>query len=386
MNRSPLLCRLALLLFLPMGVVARGEDPVAGGAAASPWSVERANAWQKEHPWLVGCNFSPSTAINQLEMWQKESFDRATIDRELGWAHDLGFTSIRVFLHDLLWQQDSEGLLGRMEEFLDLAEKHEMGVMFVLFDAVWDPFPKLGQQRAPKPHVHNSGWVQAPGVDVLKDPARQEALKPYVKGVISHFRDDSRIHAWDLFNEPDNTNRNSYGQQEPANKAELSLALLKKTFAWARECKPTQPLTTGVWIGNWADPEKLSAMEKLQLEESDVISFHSYGPLPEIKKCVDNLRRYNRPLLCTEFMARPQGSTFDPVLGYLKEQNVGAYCWGFVDGKTQTIYPWETWTKTYHARPEVWFHDIFKGDGTPFDQAEVDYIRAVTKQPAKAAR
>ncbi len=374
MSRLVRLVVFSLVLFPAVSV---GEEPLL-----PRWTEERASAWQAEHPWLVGCNFNPSTAINQLEMWQKDSFDPATIDRELGWAADLGFTSIRVFLHDLLWTQDPDGFLVRMDQFLAIAEKHKIGVMFVLFDGVWDPAPKLGEQRAPRPHVHNSGWVQSPGAEILKDPARQDALEGYVKGVIARFHDDPRVHAWDLFNEPDNTNLNSYGKQEPDNKAELSLELLKKSFAWARACKPTQPLTSGVWIGNWADPDKLSAMERLQLEQSDVISFHSYGALAEIKKCVDNLRRYNRPLLCTEFMARPQGSTFDPVLGYLKEEKVGAYCWGFVDGKTQTIYPWETWTKTYTARPKVWFHDIFLGDGTPYDPAEVQYIRSIT-EPGK---
>lgn len=360
-------------LLIP-GAIVRADEPAASG----PWPAERANAWYKSQPWLVGCNFAPSTAINQLEMWQADSFDPATIDRELGWAQDLGFTSARVFLHHLLWEQDPEGFLKRMDQFLAIADKHQIGVMFVIFDAVWDPFPKLGKQREPKPHVHNSGWVQSPGIEILMDPARHDALAPYVKGVIGRFKDDPRVDAWDLFNEPDNPNRSSYGKDEPTNKPAFSLKLLEKTFAWARSCNPSQPLTTGVWIGNWADPAKLTPMERLQLEQSDVISFHSYAPLDEMKKCVENLRRYGRPILCTEFMARPQGSTFDPVLGYLKEQRVGAYCWGFVAGKSQTIYPWETWTKTYDAPPKVWFHDIFRPDGTPFDPREVEYIRSVT--------
>lgn len=346
--------------------------------AAERWSVEKANAWHKAQPWLVGCNFTPSTAINQLEMWQADTFDPKTIDRELGWAAGLGFNSVRVFLHDLLWEQDREGFLKRMEQFLALATKHKIGVMFVLFDSVWDPFPKLGKQRAPKPHVHNSGWVQAPGIDVLKDPARVDALRSYVVGVVGHFRKDRRIHAWDLVNEPDNRNGSSYVKHEPKNKAELALALLKKSFAWAREVNPEQPLTAGVWIGTWGDPAKLSAVEKFCLEESDVLSYHNYGKLDEMKKCIENLRRYGRPLLCTEFMARGNNSTFDPILPYLKEQKVGAYCWGLVDGKTQTIYPWDSWRKPYAAAPKVWFHDIFRQDGTPYDAQEIAFIRRIT--------
>jgi hypothetical protein len=346
--------------------------------ARERWSAEKANAWYREQPWLVGCNYIPGSAINQLEMWQADTFDLKTIDRELGWAADLGFTSVRVFLHNLPWEQDRDGFLKRVEQFLDVAAKHKIGVMFVLFDSVWDPHPKAGKQRDPKPHVHNSGWVQGPGVEVLKDPAKVDALKPYVAGVVKHFRADKRVHAWDVVNEPDNTNRSSYGEHEPKDKAELALALLKKSFAWAREADPEQPLTAGVWVGTWGDPKKLSAVERFCLEESDVISFHSYGKPDEMKQCVRNLRRYDRPLLCTEFMARGNGSTFDPILPYLKEEKVGAYCWGLVAGKTQTIYPWDSWKKAYTAEPEVWFHDVFRKDGTPYDPKEVAFIKRVT--------
>jgi hypothetical protein len=341
------------------------------------WTPQQANAWSANTHWFVGCNFSPSTAINQLEMWQADTWDPATIDRELGWAEDLGFTSLRVFLHSMLWQQDSKGFLSRMDQFLGLAHKHHLGVMFVLFDSVWDPHPQLGQQRAPRPHVHNSGWVQSPGLAILDDPSHHDELKPYVQGVIGHFRNDKRIDCWDLFNEPDNRNP-PYVQFEPVNKRQLALALLKKEFTWAREMNPSQPLTSGVWSGQWDDPAKLTTMEKCQIEESDVISFHSYGKLDEARKCVQDLQRYGRPIICTEYMARPMGSRFDPVLGYFKEQHVGAYNWGFVSGKTQTIYPWDSWTKTYTAEPPVWFHDIFRPDGTPYDVKETDYIKSLT--------
>jgi hypothetical protein len=358
---------------------ARSDEP-------GPWPSERAAAWAREHPWLVGCNYIPSTAINQLEMWQADTFDPATIDRELGWAEGLGFNSIRVFLHDLLWEQDAPGFLARMERFLSIADRHKIGVVFVVFDAVWDPAPQLGKQRAPKPGLHNSGWVQSPGAKVLADRARHDALKPYVAGVIGRFRADRRIHAWDLFNEPDNPNRSSYGRLEPAGKPELALALLTKTFAWAREMQPTQPLTAGVWQGDLSDPDRLSPINRYMLTQSDVISFHNYRPLAELKKDVEALKRYRRPMLCTEYMARPAGSMFDPVLAYFQEERIGAYNWGFVAGKSQTIYPWDSWQKPYAAEPPVWFHDIFRPDGTPYIAGEVAFIREVTGRAAPAVR
>ena len=350
--------------------------------ARDRWSAERANAWYATQPWLAGCNFMPSTAINQLAMWQEESFDPATIDRELGWAGQIGFNSVRVFLHDLLWEQDREGFLRRIDQFLTIADKHKIGVMMVPLDGVWDPQPKLGRQREPRPHVHNSGWVQAPGAEILGDPQRHDELRAYIFGLIHHFRDDRRIQVWDLFNEPDNPNHNAYGdggaRTELSNKAEMATILLEKVFVWAREAESSQPLTAGVWRGDWSKHAGLSPHNRVMLEESDVISFHSYGDLSHVRPGVADLRRYDRPILCTEYMSRGAGSLFDPVMGYFKEQKIAAYNWGLVAGKTQTNYPWETWTKQYTAEPELWFHDIFRKDGSPYDAAEVKYIRRLT--------
>jgi hypothetical protein len=265
-----------------------------------------------------------------------------------------------------------------MDQFLGIAQRHHIRVMFVVFDSCWNPNPKAGKQPAPKPFVHNSGWVQSPGKDYLEHPDRLDELRPYVQGVVGHFRGDERIAFWDLFNEPDNLNDPAYIKTDAANKSETARILLGKTFAWAREMKPIQPLSSGVWQGHWADASKLSAMEQLQLNNSDIITFHNYGNLEDLKPCVRNLRRYDRPIICTEYMARPTGSTFNPVLRYLKEQNVGAYNWGFVSGKTQTIYPWDSWKKTYTGEPPLWFHDILREDGTPYSAREVEFIRRVT--------
>lgn len=341
------------------------------------WTPERATAWQADRGWRVGCNYAPSSASNQLEMWQAETFDLATIERELGFAAGLGFTSLRVFLHDLAWQQDPEGFLDRVATFLDAAGRHGIGILPVLFDGVWNPHPRSGPQPEPRARVHNAGWVQGPGAAVLADPARQDALEPYVTGVIERFASDPRIDGWDLFNEPDNPNP-AYREQEIPDKAERARALLEKAFAWARAAGPEQPLTTGVWVGDWDDPEQLSPIARLSLEASDVVSFHCYGDLADLETRVAALRRYGRPLWCTEFMARTLGSTFDPHLGWMKEQGVGAYCWGFVAGRIQTHYGWDSWVKRYEAEPAPWFHDILRADGTPYDPAEVAYIRAVT--------
>jgi hypothetical protein len=367
-----------MLTFLVSTAVVASAGCATAADLPGRWSEQKANAWDQETGWLVGCNFAPSTAINQLEMWQADSFDLKTVDRELGWAERLGFNSVRVFLHDIPWKQDSEAFLKRIDQFLELAAKHHIGVMFVFFDSVWDPFPKPGKQREPKPHVHNSGWVQSPGLDILKDLSKHDSLQPYVQGVLRRFGQDQRVHCWDLFNEPDNTNDSSYGRHEPKNKADLALALLNKTFRWAREINPNQPLTVGVWREDWSNEQTMSPFNRFLLENSDVISYHCYGDLADMRNRVGWLKRYGRPLLCTEYMARPTGSTFANILPFLKEARVSAYNWGFVDGKTQTIYPWDTWRKTYTTEPPLWFHDIFRKDGTPYRTEEVELIQQVT--------
>jgi glycosyl hydrolase family 10 len=350
--------------------------------ARDRWTPEQARRWQSNLPWLVGSNFAPASAINQLEMWQPETFDPQEIDRELGWAEGLGFNSMRVFLHHLPYEADPEGFLKRVDQFLSISDKHHIGAVLVLFDSVWDPNPKLGKQHEPVKGVHNSGWVQSPGAHDLFDSSRHKVLESYVKGVIGRFKNDKRVHAWDIWNEPDNLNSNSYGKEklniEPAGKQEKTLELLKQAFNWARSVDPSQPITSAPWMSTWADPSKLSPTEKVQFDESDVISFHAYDTPDVLLEKIHNLNKFNRPILCTEYMARPRGSTFDPELKLLKDQHVAAYNWGFVAGKTNTIYPWDSWQKTYDSEPKVWFHDIFRQDGTPFDQKEVEYIRSVT--------
>ena len=353
--------------------------PIVFQAAPPRWSPQRADAWYAKQPWLVGSNFIPSTAINELEMWQADTFDLPTIDRELGWAEGLGMNTMRVFLHNLAWKQDRAGFLDRMDKFLHVADQHHIRVMFVLLDSVWDPNPQVGPQRAPKPHVHNSGWVQSPGAKILKDPSTWPAeIEPYVKQVVGRFRNDHRVLIWDLMNEPDNEN-GSYKATELSNKAEAAQQLLAKVWVWARQAKPSQPLTSGVWRKlDWSDDSKLSPMEHLQLENSDVITFHNYDPPDKILISIQSLRHFHRPVICTEYMARPRGSTFETVLPVLKQEKVGAYNWGFVSGKTQTIYPWDSWEKAYEGEPQVWFHDIFRQDGAPYDPKEVERIRRLT--------
>ncbi|GAA4454977.1 hypothetical protein GCM10023189_22220 [Nibrella saemangeumensis] len=352
--------------------------------APGRWSRSKANSWYGDQPWLFGPNYVPANAINQLEMFQPETFDPATIDKELGWAEAIGVNTLRVFLHDLLWERDEKSFKTNLDTFLSICEKHNIRPMLVLFDSCWDPFPKMGKQLDPKPGVHNSGWLQSPGAEALADDGEHHRLESYVKGVVGAFRKDKRILAWDVWNEPDNPNTSSYGQHEPAGKADLVARLLPQVFQWARLARPIQPLTSAVWVAwenrDWSNPAAWKPIETIQLENSDFITFHHYADVASFQKMATALQQTGRPVVCTEFLARSVKSQFQTHLPVAKKLNVGMMNWGFVAGKTQTFLPWDSWEKPYASgrQPSVWHHEILTPDGKPYLADEVEVIRKVT--------
>jgi hypothetical protein len=345
--------------------------PMAHADDAARWTPAQADAWYAKQQWLVGANYTTSNAINQLEMFQAETFDPEAIDRELRWAHEqFGMNTMRVYLHDLLWQQDPQGFLKRVDTFLSIAEKNGIRPMLVLFDSCWDPDPKLGPQHRPIPGVHNSGWVQSPSRHMLVDPAN-----------------DKRVLAWDLWNEPDNPGGGNYMDKQLKGEQERIAELLPQIFDWARAKKPTQPLTSGVWIGDDWSPgaASLTAIQRTQLERSDVITFHNYEQPEAFVSRVAQLKKYGRPLICTEWLARGAGSNVDTILPIARRENIGMINWGFVDGAIQTRFPWDSWQRPYTMEPPtVWFHDLLKADGTPYRPREAELFRRLAKTPRTA--
>ena len=332
--------------------------PVQQGRT-EPWTKEQAKQWYEQKGWLRGCNFQPSTAINQLEMWQEETFDPATIDTELGWAANIGMNCMRVYLHHIAWEVDMDGFKKRMGQYMDIADKHGISTIFVFFDDCWNANYSAGKQPEPKPGVHNSGWVRDPGDLLFEKPELITLLETYMKDILTTFKDDKRIVLWDLYNEPGNE---YYGDK--------SLDLLKKSFEWAWSVNPSQPLSAGVWNG------ELSNLNKFQLEHSDIITYHDYKDFTAHKQTIDTLKSYGRPMICTEYMARHLNSTFQEIMPLLKTENIGAINWGLVAGKTNTIFKWNE-PLPDAAEPPLWFTDIFRKDGTPYLQEEVDLIKSL---------
>lgn len=375
------------VLKLPLILAAGGALAHVPHASAEPaprssgeitrWSADRANRWYQAQGWLVGANFITSNAINQLEMFQPGSYDPRRIDTELGWARAVGLNSVRVFLHDQLWAQDARGFLMRLGQFVNIAARHRIKPLFVFFDSCWDPFPRLGPQHAPRPGVHNSGWVQSPGAEHLGNPGYNRILRDYVTGVLTQFRNDDRVLGWDLWNEPDNPAK-VYSKVERKDKLDRVAELLPQVFLWARSVDPTQPLTSGVWRGDWGEPAGRSPISAMQLDNADVITFHSYAEPTGFESRISELAPLGRPIICTEYMARPQGSTVESILPVAKRHNVGAFNWGLVAGKTQTYLPWDSWDHPYTAPPKVWFHDLLLPDGRPYRDSEIQAIRGLT--------
>ncbi len=340
------------------------------------WTREQANKWGNKQPWYFGANFTPSTAINQLEMWQAETFDPDTIARELGYAQSIGMNIMRVYLHDLLWEHDRDGFIDRIEHYLSIAESKGIKTMFVIFDDCWNPDFALGKQPEPQPYTHNSGWVQSPGYRIVENPSQWPRLERYVKELLDRFKADSRIAVWDLYNEPNN----SVG--DPITGAERSinsLPFLRAVFDWARSVEGvTQPLTVGIWANQ-------DDLNECIFEHSDIVTFHAYmsqenGLLKRIETC----KASGRPIICTEWLARGHGSTFSDCFPVFREHCAGTMNWGLVSGKTQTIYPWG-WNKD-KGEPSVYHHDIFNKDGTFLHPEEKELIRKVLAASVSCGR
>ena len=341
------------------------------------WSLEQAGAWADAWGFRLGCNFTPSTAGNQLELWQPETFDPVTIDRELGWAaQTLGMNTVRVYLHDILHAQDAEGFLALIDTFLSVADSHGIAVVPVLFDGVWNTRPKAGPQPEPRPHLHNSVWVQSPGARILHDPSLWDGLRPYVTDVLTRFGDDRRVLAWDVFNEPDQADSDTLREGSRARKSESACGLLQRVFGWARDAGASQPLTAGVWEYDSNHAPVDSEFNRIALAMSDIVSFHCYMPEHALRAVVASLSVHGRPLLCTEWLARSEGSTAS-LLPVFRELGVGAINWGLVDGRTQTRFPWKSWTEPV-GDDEPWFHELLRPDGSPYEEEEAALFRSVS--------
>lgn len=327
------------------------------------WTTQKTNNWYKDKGWIVGFNYVTSSAINSTEMWDADTFDSVTIQKEFEMASKIGFNSCRVFLQYLVWEKEQKEFIKNFDTFLAIAANNNITVMPTLFDdcAFSHKEPFLGKQDEPVLGIHNSGWTPSPGFLIADDRAYLNKLQMYFKSIINKYRNDPRIIAWDLYNEPGNSGRN-----------EKCLDLLLKSFEWARDCNPSQPLTAGVWA--WKEFD-------LKCEElSDVISFHDYMKLDVTKERIEEFKKCGRPMFCTEWLHRIEGNNIETHMPFYKENNIAIYNWGLVQGKTQTNLSWREEDNCQNSQPAIWQHDILRSDLTPYSPFEINFIKEITSK------
>ena len=328
------------------------------GAPGGRWDAPRIWSWYRDAGVVKGVNYIPRTAVNSVEMWMADTFDPDTIDQELGWAHDVGYTVIRVQLQFAVWQADPKGFLRRVDRLLELAAKHGLRVVPVLFDDMnlANAAPQVGEQPEPLPGEYNARWVPSPAPETVKDSAAWPALEKYLRAVMGEFKRDGRVLYWDLYNTAGN-----------GGLGEATLPLLDQVFNWARDVDPAQPLAVPAWR------EFGSAMAARKLERSDLVTFHSFDSAEGIEARIQMLRRYQRPIICSDWLMRQAGNDFEKVLPVFAANQVGWFNRGLVAGKTQL----QIQEKRYRSeeQPDLWEQNVLKEDGTPYSEREVQLIQ-----------
>ncbi len=344
---------LILVLFLFLGLHARAQSP------ASQWSTDKAWKWYRQNSWICGFNYIPANAINYTAMWDKTSFSPDLIDKELALAESVGFNTLRVVLQFAVWENDPLYFRETLARFLAICTKHKIKVMPAFFDdCVFgeNTEPSLGKQPEPVEGWYAWAWSPSPGHSLVTDSTTHYRLEKYVKDVMQTFRNDQAILAWDLYNEPTNS---GLGHK--------SLPLVRSVFKWAREINPVQPVTIGYWNGD-------KVLDDIIFENSDIITFHSYSSKEEVENLINTLKLHKRPVICTEWLNRPMGSTVESVLPVFFKENVGCLHWGLVNGKTQTHLPWG-------HRPadlpfnHIWQHDLYTTDYKIYSPYEIKLFK-----------
>ncbi|WOO40151.1 hypothetical protein [Rubellicoccus peritrichatus] len=336
---------------------------LGAGLDAQPWTQEKANAWLAEQPWIAGFNYVPSYAVNSLEQWQEESFDLEVIERELTWGAEIGYRGVRVFLPYTVWKADRDGLFKRFDQFAGICDKLELKIVPVILDdcAFGEPAvleSKVGPQREPIPGMILSSWVPSPGNNVPLNPEGVKEIQRYLEDWLNRYADSKSILFWDLFNEPLHSAK--VGSPE----------MLQAIFWKAWQSRPSQPLTVGVW----SDNVKLNS---IIYTHSDILSFHTYGDTSQIKRMIELMQAQNRPVVCSEWMARPLKSDFEKDLPLFKVKKVMCFQWGLVNGRTQAQFPW--WNKPGQKEgidKAGWFHDVLHTDGTAYRESEITFLKA----------
>lgn len=353
------------------------------------WSKERIWDWYDKELWLRGCNFMGSDCANRIDQWQELGFEERlkTADRELKLAAETGFNTVRLILEYIIWKEDHDAFMKRLDRYLNTAYKYGIRCMLVFGNDCMlpkdDPNSHLhaGEQHfdigyhGGRKRSQHSSLNTEPGYSLLDEPDEVEHIYRWVEEIIDTYKNDPRVVVWDLYNEAGNTRR-----------GELTKPHIKRFFEIARDVAPMQPLTSCVWRMNGDPNQKLADVERFALEHSDIISYHNYGDYVTNVKIIANLKRLGRPILCTEWLGRVQHNTVQEIFPLFFVEKIGCYNWGFVAGKYQTYEPWENIWEAYYSGRRIdydftkWFHDLYRFNLRPYDPGEIDLIKDLSRR------
>ena len=343
-----------VVMFLALSLSVRAQT-------GKQWSAQKAWKWYDGNPWICGFNYIPANAINYTAMWDKTSFSPDVIDKELALVETTGFNTLRVVLQFAVWEDDPAYFRSTFAKFLAICTKHKIRVMPALFDdCVFGENidPSLGKQPEVREGWYAWAWSPSPGETMVKDTSTYPRIGKYVRDVIGTFRNDPALLAWDLYNEPSTSAL-----------PDKSYLLVRKVFGWAREVNPSQPLTIAYWDG---DP----VLNKIIFDNSDIITFHCYSDKDEVEKLISRLKQEKRPLICSEWLNRPLGSTVESVLPVYFREKIGCLHWGLVNGKTQTNLPWGHRPENLPYR-SIWQHDLYTNDYKVYSPYEMKLFKSI---------
>ncbi len=323
------------------------------------WSKEKVQAYIDQFGVIKACNYVPAYCYNYMQMWY--DYREKTIKKEVAFAKDCDLNSFRIFLPLFAFQDGGKWDMVKknLRHFMDLCRDMEISIM-LSFQPNYMKVDK-GEEEGPyvdfKPGRHMNHWYY-PNADFDQMHKKTQVLDvvySFMEDIMDEYYEDTNIVAWDLWNETWPEDREC----------------LELIFSKAREINPMQPLTA-CWEA---------------FDISDVISFHNYvrpggrdrygqkGSLDFMEE-LERALSFQRPVLCTECLARSEGNTFESFLPFFSKHRIGFYFWGLCAGAAQYHFPWD-WPEG-SPEPKEWFHCILYPDGLPYREEEIRLLKAFT--------
>ncbi len=315
---------------------------------------------------IRGAVYFPARAYNAYQTYSL--FDAAVIDRDFGYAQQAGINALRMFVSPEFWAEEPGLFMERFEQVIALSAKHGIRVMPVLFeDCGTDNTPETRNSRDP----HTAICVCSPCRAVQADPSRWPEVYPFMDAFFARYKDDKRLLAIEVMNEPNFRSGNVPFAQHAVERA--------------RSYGGSVPLTIGC----------ITLHHNLYFKGMlDIYQFHDNFPssLDAFRWELDDARRVQEatgiPCWITEWqMLRVSGPGWDkatipeedkaPALHTLAEAVYGSGLGNFF---------WSLMVKPAYLmaqRPNGTFNGLFQEDGTVYSQADYRAVAHSESAPAE---